>query len=157
VFVDEPVVDCFVCRKHQDATLMPGGPIAADDLAVVSHVSPRAPGTTSGVVYLGHLVVEPRRHAPGWADLRDDEAGSLGRWCSRAARALTTVTGAELVYSASIGHRIPHLHVHLLPRYPQTPAGYQWHRVDEWPEGQGTEDQAAALADQLRHALPAQP
>ena len=43
---------------------MPGGPIAADDLAIVSHVSPRAPGTTSGLVYLGHLVVEPAAMRP---------------------------------------------------------------------------------------------
>jgi diadenosine tetraphosphate (Ap4A) HIT family hydrolase len=146
-------MDCFVCRKHADTSLMPGGPIAADDLAVVSHVSPRAPGANGRLIYLGHLVVEPRRHAPGWADLTDDEAASLGRLCARSARALVTVAGAEHVYSATIGHSVTHLHVHLLPRYPQTPAGYEWHRIDEWPGGQGTDDEAAALAVRLREAI----
>lgn len=79
---------------------MPGGPIAVDDLAVGSHVSPRAPAAADGLVYLGHVVVEPSR---------------------RAAQALVTVAGAEHLYSASIGHHIRHLHVHLIPRYPQTP------------------------------------
>jgi histidine triad (HIT) family protein len=146
-------VACFVCHKHRDVILMPGGPVAADDLVVVSHVSPRAPFVTGGLVCLGHLVVEPRRHAPGWADLTDAEAGAVGRWCARASRALLSVTDAERVYSAVIGHGVPHLHVHLIPRYPQTPSEYEWHRVNAWPGAQASEDQAAALVLRLQQAI----
>jgi histidine triad (HIT) family protein len=144
---------CFVCRKHRDPALMPGGPVAADDLVVVSHVSPRAPGAPGGLVYLGHLVVEPRRHAAGWADLDDDEAGAVGRWCARAARALQAVTDAERVYSAVVGHGVPHLHVHLFPRYPGTPPEHAWHAVTDWAGGQGGQDEAAALARRLQRAI----
>ncbi|MEZ0092281.1 HIT family protein [Streptacidiphilus sp. EB129] len=142
--------ECFVCAKHQGTTLMPGGPVWVDELVVVSHLSPRAPGAP-GEVYLGHLFVEPRRHAPGLPDLADAEAQSVGRWCARAARALRQVAGAEHVYAAVIGDSVPHLHVHLLPRYPGTPREYWWDRVDEWPGApRGGEAEAASLVEQLR-------
>jgi diadenosine tetraphosphate (Ap4A) HIT family hydrolase len=38
------------------------------------------------------------------------------------------------VYAAVIGDGVPHLHVHLLPRYPGTPREFWWTRVDEWPQ-----------------------
>jgi diadenosine tetraphosphate (Ap4A) HIT family hydrolase len=58
--------------------------------------------------YLGHLFVEPRRHAPGLEDLTDAEAESVGRWSARASRALREVAGAEHVYAAVIGDGVPH-------------------------------------------------
>ena len=73
---------CFVCRKHQErGPLLPGGPVGEDELAVVSHLASAAPGRSGGPVYLGHLLVEPRRHAPGLADLTDAEARAVGWWC----------------------------------------------------------------------------
>jgi histidine triad (HIT) family protein len=133
---DDGTQDCFVCRKHRDrGLLLPGGPIAEDDLVLVSHIAtPDALGRDGTVVYLGHLFVEPRRHAPGLEDLTDAEAQSVGRWSSRASRALRDVAGAEHVYAAVIGDAVPHLHVHLLPRFPGTPSEYWWVRVDEWPQ-----------------------
>ena len=83
---DMPSEDCFVCRKHRDrGPLMPGGPIAADELTLVSHIPP---GPSGAPAYLGHLFVEPRRHVPGLADLTDAEASAAGLWCARASRAL---------------------------------------------------------------------
>ncbi|MCI3220914.1 HIT family protein [Streptomyces sp. NP-1717] len=150
---DQRAGDCFVCRKHRDSTLMPGGPVHQDDLVVVSHLSPRAPGQ-SDEVYMGHLLVEPRRHAAGLADLTDEEARRVGRWNSAAARALRDVVGAEHVYAAAIGDQVPHLHVHLLPRYPGTPRQYWWTRVDEWPEApRGGEEAASQLVGRLRASL----
>jgi histidine triad (HIT) family protein len=127
--------ECFVCRKHRDrGSLLPGGPVAADDLVLVSHiVTPDVLGRDGTTAYLGHLLVEPRRHAPGLADLTDAEAQRVGWWCTRASRALREVAGAEHVYAAVIGDAVPHLHVHLLPRFPGTPREYWWTRVDEWP------------------------
>ncbi|MGW2939948.1 HIT family protein [Streptomyces sp. NPDC001156] len=121
-----------------------------DDLVVVSHLSPRAPGGADSV-YLGHLLVEPRRHAPGLADLNDAEAQRVGFWCTRAAAALREAGSAEHVYAAVIGDNVPHLHVHLLPRYPGTPRDYWWQRVDEWPDApRGGEGEAAAMVKRLR-------
>jgi histidine triad (HIT) family protein len=128
-------VECFICRKHRDrGSLMPGGPVAEDDHVLVSHIAtPDALGRDGTTAYLGHLFVEPRRHAPDLADLTDTEARSVGWWCTRASRALREIAGAEHVYAAVIGDGVAHLHVHLLPRYPGTPPEYWWTRVDEWP------------------------
>ena len=149
-------VDCFVCRKHHDrGALLPGGPVAEDEHVLVSHiVTPDALGREGSTAYLGHLFVEPRRHAPGLADLSDAEAQAVGQWSARASRALREVAGAEHVYAAVIGDAVPHLHVHLLPRYPGTPREYWWTRVDEWPEAQrGDAEEIGALVRELRSYL----
>ncbi len=124
------MASCFVCDKHRDPIV---DHVAADELVVVTHVLPDAPGR-SGPVYLGHLVVEPRRHAPGLADLTDAEGAAIGTWVARASRALRA-QGAEHVYSMVAGHQVDHLHQHLIPRYPGTPREYWWPpRFDEWPD-----------------------
>jgi histidine triad (HIT) family protein len=143
---------CFVCRKHRErGPLLPGGPIAEDDLALVSHIATgEALGRKGTTAYLGHLFVEPKRHAPGLADLTDAEARSVGWWTTVASRALRDVAGAEHVYSAVIGDGVPHLHVHLIPRFPGTPRDYWWTRVDEWP---GARRGGPADIEQLVHDL----
>jgi histidine triad (HIT) family protein len=147
--------DCFVCRKHwEQGSLLPGGPVAEDDLVVVSHVSPEAPGRDGAPVYLGHLLVEPKRHAPGLEDLTDTEARAVGLWSSRASRALREVARAEHVYAAVIGDGTEHLHIHLLPRYPGTPREYWWDGVDEWPDARrGKEPEISILVAGLRAHL----
>lgn len=151
---DMPSEDCFVCRKHRDrGPLMPGGPIAADELTLVSHIPP---GPSGAPAYLGHLFVEPRRHVPGLADLTDAEASAAGLWCARASRALREVTGAEHVYAQVIGDAVPHLHVHLFPRYPGTPREYWWDKVKQWPDApRGGEPEIAGLVRILRDHLAA--
>jgi histidine triad (HIT) family protein len=147
----DTTADCFVCRKHRDrGELLPGGAIAEDDDALVSHICTGAVlGRAGTTAYLGHLFVEPRRHAPGLADLTDAEARTVGWWTTRASRALRDVAGAEHVYAAVIGDGVPHLHVHLLPRYPGTPRAYWWTKVDEWPDARrgATADIEALVAD----------
>jgi histidine triad (HIT) family protein len=148
--------DCLVCRKHRGRTaLMPGGAVAEDELTVVSHLPvPGALGQEGTTSYLGHLFVEPRRHAPGLGDLTEDEAASIGLWCSRASRALREAAGAEHVYAAVIGDGVPHLHVHLLPRFPGTPREYWWTRVDKWPQARrGDTAEIAEFAAGLRGYL----
>lgn len=58
----------------------------------------------------------------------------MGYWSARASRALYEVAGAEHVYAAIIGDAVPHLHLHLLPRFPGTPREYWSTRMDEWPQ-----------------------
>lgn len=151
------VTDCFVCSKHRDrGPLLPGGAIAEDDLALVSHVvTPEVLGRDGTTSYLGHLIVEPLRHAPGLADLTDAEAGRVGLWCTRASRALREVAGAEHVYAAVLGDGVPHLHVHLLPRFPGTPREYWGTQVNQWPQARrgATTDIEALVAELRRHLL----
>ena len=105
-------------------------------------------------VYLGWLTVETRRHIAGLADLTEAEGQALGGLIARLSRVLKAVTGAEHIYAFVIGHGAPHLHVHLLPRYPGTPREYWGVRVDEW-EGapHGGAEEIAGLCEKIRVAL----
>jgi histidine triad (HIT) family protein len=151
----DATAECFVCRKHRvRGSLVPGGPVGEDDLVIVSHLTSDAPGSSGRPVCLGHLFVEPRRHAPGLADLTDAEAQAVGWRCTRASRALREVAGAEHVYAMVIGDAAPHLHVHLLPKYPGTPRQYWWDKVTQWPDApSGLEPQVAVLVRDLRAYL----
>jgi hypothetical protein len=59
----DAVTDCFICRKHSDrGSLLPGGPVAEDELILVSHaVPPDLEGRDGTTVYLGHLFMDCRR------------------------------------------------------------------------------------------------
>jgi histidine triad (HIT) family protein len=123
----------------------------------VSHVvTPEALGRDGAVTYLGHLVVEPLRHAPGLADLTDAEAERVGWWCTRASRALRDVSGAEHVYAQVLGDRVPHLHIHLFPRFPGTPREYYGPHVTKWPlAARGGTAEIGVLVSELRAYLAA--
>jgi diadenosine tetraphosphate (Ap4A) HIT family hydrolase len=89
-----------------------------------------------------------------WLTLPDAEARSVGWWCMRASRALRDVARAEHVYAAVIGDGVPHLHVHLLPRFAGTPREYWGIDVDEWPQARrGTAAEIVALGHELRGYL----
>src|SRR4051812_19875358 len=121
---------CFICDKHQDMGSVPGGAIAEDEHVVLSHLPLVTPQGRAEAVYLGRLLVEPRRHVEELGDLTGDQAASLGQMAARAAAALRDVAGAEHVYAAVISDAVPHIHLHLLPRYPGTPREYWWVRLD---------------------------
>jgi len=150
------VADCFICRKHSDReSLLPGGAVAEDELILLSHaVPPDLEGWHGTTAYLGHLFVEPLRHAPGLADLTDAEARRVGLWCTRASRALRDVAGAEHVYAAVLGDAMPHLHVNLLPRFPGTPSEYWGTHIDKWPQARrGNAAEIEVFVSELRRYL----
>ena len=112
------------------------------------------PGPGQSTAYLGYLFAEPRRHAPGLADLTDAEAQAIGLLVARLSRALVASEGAEHVYAFVLGDGVPHLHVHLVPRYPGAPRRYWGVHVDEWPEApRGGAPDIAALCARLRGKL----
>ncbi len=124
-----------------------------DEHVVVSHLPLSTPAGTAETAYLGHLIVEPRRHVAELGDLTPEEAAAFGRAAARASAALQA-HGAEHVYAAVIGHAVDHLHLHLIPRYAGTPREYWWTRVDEWPDApRGGASDIAALTQRLRSLL----
>jgi diadenosine tetraphosphate (Ap4A) HIT family hydrolase len=104
--------------------------------------------------YLGHLLVTPRHHQPNFAALQPAESAAVGLALSRASKALTGM-GATKVYVANVGHGAApdHLHVHLMPRWPDTPVGVAWHSLDEWAGARkgGAEEIAAFVYDLKPH------
>jgi histidine triad (HIT) family protein len=141
-------LDCSVCRKHRGELSIPGGAIYEDNLAYAGHLH-ILEGQT--VAYLGYLIVEPKRHAPGLADLTDAEAQAIGLLVTRLSRALKASERAEHIYSFVLGHQVPHLHIHVVPRYPGAPREYWGVHVDEWPDApRGGPQEIAALCARLR-------
>jgi histidine triad (HIT) family protein len=140
---------CLVCRELTGDVTVPGGFLFEDDHVTAFHIPPRA-----GIpAYLGHLLVVTRRHVARLGDLSETESAAIGTAATRLARALTD-TGADWVYSAVIGTGTPHFHLHLLPRYPETPRDVPWHAIDEWEGARlGGADEVAELAGQLRASL----
>lgn len=143
--------DCFVCRKHRGQETVPGGVIYEDDLVFLSHAQLWGEESEH---YLGHLFVEPKRHVAKLGDLSEAEAQRIGLYTSRLARALMQTEGVENVYSFVIGDGVPHVHVHVIGRYPGTPRQYWGPRVDEWPEApKGGEPEIEAVAARIRTFL----
>ena len=121
---------CFVCRKQRGELEMPGGVVFQDDLVYVSHGTMKRDELT----YPGIFFVEPKRHLPTMAELTRPESERVGWLASVVARALVA-EGAERTYLAVLGHHVPHLHVWIVPRYPNTPDKYVGVRVMEWESG----------------------
>ncbi|MGH2581364.1 MAG: HIT family protein, partial [Anaerolineales bacterium] len=108
-------------------------------------------------VYLGALLIEPKRHAAAFEDLNDEEAKAIGLATSRIARALKAATQADHIYVYRLGHHVDHLHVWVVARYPGTPKEYWGWKVDEWPEAPiGGEKEIAELCDRVRQELETQ-
>ena len=58
------------------------------------------------------------------------------------------------VYLFVFGDQIPHLHMHLFPRYPGTPPTYWGSRIAEWPDAPlGDVTGVAAVCEPLRTYL----
>jgi diadenosine tetraphosphate (Ap4A) HIT family hydrolase len=143
--------DCFVCDKHRGEVAVPGGAIYEDERVYAGHTQIR-PGQVTA--YLGYLMAEPKRHAPGLADLTDVEAQALGLLVARLSRALVAAEGAEHVYAFVLGDEVPHVHVHVVPRYPGAPREYWGVHVDEWPAApRGGPGEISALCTRVRAYL----
>ncbi len=69
----------------------------------------------------GWLVLTSERHARAWYDLDEAELGALGPLAARVMAAQRSVLGAEHVYAFAIGDVMRHFHLHLVPRYADTP------------------------------------
>ena len=143
---------CLICAKHADEASTPGGFLYADELVVASHVFDL--DHTRRDHFLGHLVVETRRHAPSITDLTAAEGAAVGTVAVALARALRGARDVEWVYTATIGHHVAHFHLHVFPRYRGTPEGVPWHSPDEW-EGapKGGDAEIARTAASIRARL----
>ena len=138
---------CLTCNINSGITPTPGGPVYSDDLWVADHGIPP--------VVRGYVVLKPRRHVRDLADLTPDEAAGLGTAARRIQAAMRSALAPERIYMCSFVEAVPHLHFHLLPRYPTMPAlgpgllnrlfGGEWSVSD-----QDAEDAADAIRAALK-------
>jgi diadenosine tetraphosphate (Ap4A) HIT family hydrolase len=69
----------------------------------------------------GYCCVVLKRHAVELSDLSVEEGAALMKDIQRVAKVLQTITEAVKLNDEIHGNTIPHLHVHLLPRYKGDP------------------------------------
>jgi diadenosine tetraphosphate (Ap4A) HIT family hydrolase len=147
--------ECLVCRKHRGEINLPGGVIYENGLIFLAHAQLFKQEKEH---YLGHLFVETKRHVAELGDLTAEEAREVGLWVSRASKALMAVLKVEHVYAFAIIDGCPHVHIHVIGRYPGAPREYWGAKVDEWPGApKGGEAAIAHLAEQIRTWLQTDP
>ena len=144
--VNEP--SCIGCDLVRGARTSPGGILLREGGFALHAVADATP-------LRGWVVLTCERHARAWYELDEREAAALGPLAARVMRAQRTALGAEHVYAFAIGDLLPHFHLHLVPRYADTPERLRGRRCFETRPGDAlgadeVERAVAALADALR-------
>lgn len=146
--------NCFICEKHAGKIITAGDVIYEDKFIYVGHIDRNGKPN-----YLGHIMIDLKRHVPALADMTVDEAKAFGVMMARVSRALEESEGAEHVYAYVSGNSVPHLHMHLVARYPNTPKEYwgAWEVYDWIDAPMGSNDEVVSLCRRLKTYLEQHP
>ncbi len=142
--------DCFICNKHAGKIETAGTVIYEDDYVYVGHID-----RNGNPNYLGHIMIDLKRHVPTLAEMTTDEAQAFGLIMAKVSRALKGSENAEHVYALVSGNSVPHLHMHLVARYPNTPKEF-WGPMEvyDWEDApMGDNAQVMALCNRLKDFL----
>jgi histidine triad (HIT) family protein len=141
---------CFICDKHAGAINTSGVKIYEDEYVYVGHIDRNGKPN-----YLGHIMIDLKRHAPSLADMTTEEAQAFGVIMSRVSKALKESENAEHIYSLVSGNSVPHLHMHIVARYPGTPQEH-WGPMEvyDWKDAPiGGDQEVAHLCNRLKAIL----
>ncbi|CAM3811996.1 HIT family protein [Mesobacillus thioparans] len=139
--------DCFICNKHSGNIQTSGISIYEDEFVYVGHID-----RNGNPNYLGHIMIDLKRHVPTLGEMNMEEAKVFGMMMAKVSKALMESEKAEHIYSFVAGDSVPHLHMHLVARYPNTPKDY-WgpNAVYEWPDApMGNNEDVIALCSRLK-------
>jgi histidine triad (HIT) family protein len=109
--VNDPCLGCAIVG----GITRPAGGIIFRAPGLVLH------GVASPTPMPGWVVISSERHARALYDLEDAVARELGSLAARVMRAQREALRAEHVYAFAIGDVLHHFHLHLIPRFAQTP------------------------------------
>jgi diadenosine tetraphosphate (Ap4A) HIT family hydrolase len=115
---------CPACEIVRGARALPGGILLREKGFVLHALAEPTP-------IPGWLVLTSERHARAWYDLDPGELGALGPLAARAMAAQRAALGAEHVYAFAIGDLLHHFHLHLVPRFADTPERLRGRRCFE--------------------------
>jgi histidine triad (HIT) family protein len=141
---------CFICNKHKGNIVTDGVTIFENEYLYVGHIDRKGKPN-----YLGHIMIDLKRHVPTLAEMTIEEAQAFGVMMSRVSRALKVSENAEHVYALVSGNSVPHLHLHLVARYPNTPEEY-WGPMEvyDWEEApMGGNDKVMELCKRIKNFL----
>jgi diadenosine tetraphosphate (Ap4A) HIT family hydrolase len=138
---------CIACDIARGALRPPGGVLAREGGFVLHAVADRTP-------LRGWVVLTAERHAHALDHLAAEALVALGPLAARVVAAQRAALGAEHVYAFSIGDAVRHFHLHLVPRYPDTPERLRGRRCFEGrPEEMLTEREVEQAARAVAVAL----
>jgi len=112
---DRPAVDCILCGVRDRDPKVPNLTLLETNLSIVSvNLYPYNPG---------HLIIFPKRHIINFIELTDAEAVDINQLTKKSLSILEkkwSAQGFNLGYNLgkNSGGSIPHLHLHIVPRYP---------------------------------------
>lgn len=108
-------IGCLTCRFNREEIPGPGGIIYQDDLWQLQHVDP--------IALVGWLILKPLRHVESFTELTPKEAATFGPLTRRITRAMTGVLNPIKIYMSLYAEAegFAHVHIHLIPRYADTP------------------------------------
>lgn len=100
-------------------------------------------------------MIDLKRHIPTLAEMTVEEAKAFGVIMARVSKALKDSENAEHIYSLVSGNSVPHLHMHLVARYPNTPKEH-WGPMEvyDWEDApMGENNEVIELCNRLKTYL----
>lgn len=73
----------------------------------------------------GYLYLESREHKESWLDVKLNEWEDYGRALYQACQILREKSPKK-IYQIAIAEKVPHLHLHLVPRYTDSSKGIEY-------------------------------
>lgn len=120
--------ECIICDKHNDFLKYTGEVILERGGWAVTHF----PFVDGQKATKGYLLIETKRHIQEFTEMNESEALALGELIAAGTKLIKEKMGAEHVYLFRINDKVPHLHLHLVPRYPGTPREFWGFKISEW-------------------------
>ena len=138
---------CLACRIVADEVRPAGGIVWRGEGLTVHGLADPCPVP-------GWLVLTSDRHARALYDLDPAELAAVGPAAAQVMRAQRSALGAEHVYAFAIGDVLRHFHLHLVPRYADTPARLRGRGAfDARPEDSLPAGRVIAAAEAVRRAI----
>jgi histidine triad (HIT) family protein len=84
-----------------------------------------------GPISPGHTLIIPKKHYEAVSEMSPEEVAALFRpvsFLAAAVKAAVKADGLNVLQNngASAGQAVPHLHIHLIPRWPGDGLGFRW-------------------------------
>ena len=136
--------DCFYCRQDQ----------RLHDLMI--EITPLRVSTLylfKEQTYRGRCVVAYRAHVNELFELPDAELALFAQDVANAARAIKSTLGATKINYGAYSDKLPHLHMHLVPKYPDGPGWGGTFTMMPDPKQLLPVEEYAALAAKIKAGL----